>query len=264
MSISNGQQALRKASSYLGAHEGPPNKSGSPIVNECQALYGWPDGGYPWCNMFVGYVVANSGATSKYKAAAKSIMSPSTQVTADKARAKGWLLPGNGKAKPGDMFVIPGVHIGFVSSLQSGNLFTSLEGNWQDSVSSVTRSWADGWQRISLPDVGTPGPAATVDGYGFDDTRVKLYGGWPTASQRDGVMRKYAASAPAGQWTQAVRVETSSPYAFRSGPAGTYSHWTFGPWLHETGKAARDEQMKAWEATNKATARPWRRTYKEA
>ena len=263
MSISNGQETLRTAQGYLGAHEGAPNKSGAPIVNECQAMFGWPDGGYPWCNMFVAFCIANSGAASKYKTSAKSIMSPSTQTTADKAKAKGWLLPGNGKAKPGDMFVIPGLHIGFVASLQSGNLFTSIEGNHQDSVSSVTRSWADGWQRISLPDVGEPGPAAVEDGYGFDDTRVKLYGGWPTKEQRDGQLAKYAAANP-DQWTQAVKVETSSPYAFRAGPPGTYSHWSFGPWMYETGKAIRDDQMKAYEAANKITARPWKKTYKES
>jgi len=86
--------------------------------------------------------------------------------------------PGQRQGKAGGYVRDPGpLHIGFVASLQSGNLFTSIEGNYQDSVSSVTRSWADGWQRISLPDVGEPGPAAVVDGYGFDDTRVKLYGG---------------------------------------------------------------------------------------
>ena len=261
MSISNGQQTLRTAQGYLGAHEGAPNRSGAPVVDACQAFYNLE--GTPWCNSFVGFCIANSGASAKYKTAAKSIMSPSTQVTADKARAKGWLLPGNGKARPGDAFVIPGVHIGFVLSVGSGNLFTSVEGNWQDSVSSVTRSWADGWQRISLPDVGDPAPAATVDGYGFDDTRVRLFGGWQTAAQRDGQLKKYAAANP-DQWTQAVRIETSSPYAFRAGPVGTYSHWSFGPWLHETGKAVRDDEMKAYEAANNITARPWRKTYQEA
>ena len=101
------------------------------------------------------------------------------------------------------------------------------------------------------------------NGYGFDDTRVRLYGGWQTAAQRDGQLKKYAAANP-DQWTQAVRIETSSPYAFRAGPAGTYSHWSFGPWLHETGKAVRDDEMKAYEASNNTTARPWRKTYKEA
>lgn len=261
MSISNGQQTLRTAQGYLGAHEGAPNRSGAPVIDACQAFYNLE--GTPWCNSFVGFCIAESGASAKYKTAAKSIMSPSTQVTADKARAKGWLLPGNGKARPGDFFVVPGVHIGFVLSVGSGTLFTSVEGNWQDSVSSVTRSWADGWQRISLPDVGDPAPAATVDGYGFDDTRVRLFGGWQTSAQRDGQLKKYAAANP-DQWTQAVRIETSSPYAFRAGPVGTYSHWSFGPWLHDTGKAVRDDEMKAYEAANNITARPWRKTYKEA
>jgi hypothetical protein len=106
-------------------------------------------------------------------------------------------------------------------------------------------------------------PLATVDGYGFDDTRVKLYGGWPTPEARNTQMRKYAASNPA-QWTQAVKVAKDSPYAFRAGPAGTYSQWQYGPWIHGTGTEIRDEQMKAWQDSHKATARPWRKTYKES
>lgn len=263
MSISNGQEVIRKAQGYLGAHEGAPNKSGAPIVNECQALYGWPDGGYAWCAMFVGYVSANSGADSKYKAAAKSIISPSTQATYDAARAKGYVLPGNGQAVPGDLFIIPGKHVGIVNHIIDGKTFATIEGNHQDSVAAVIRSWADGWQRISLPGVGTAGPSASVDGYGFDDLRVKLYGGWPTPEARNGVMDSFAKSNP-DQWTQAVRVYKDSPYAFRAGPAGTYSHWQYGPWLHETGKAIRDSEMEKWQTANKATGRPWRKTYKEA
>jgi hypothetical protein len=259
--ISNGQYTLRKAGHYLGGHEGAPNRSGAPVIDECQALYGLQ--GVPWCACFVGFAVANSEASAKYKTAAKSIANPSTQVMADKARAKGWLLPGNGKAKPGDWFIIPGLHVGFVNSVGPGNTFTTIEGNHQDSIASVVRSWSDGWQRISIPDVGDPGPAATVDGYGFDDTRVKLYGGWPTPQARDSQMAKFAA-ANKDKWTQAVKVAKESPYAFRAGPTGTYSHWQFGPWLHSTGKEIRDEQMKKWQDTNKATARPWRKTYKEA
>jgi hypothetical protein len=38
MSLSNGQETLRTAQGYLGAHEGAPNKSGAPIVDECQSF----------------------------------------------------------------------------------------------------------------------------------------------------------------------------------------------------------------------------------
>jgi hypothetical protein len=34
--------------------------------------------------------------------------------------------------------------------------------------------------------------------------------------------------------------------------------------MYETGKAIRDDQMKAYEAANKITARPWKKTYKES
>jgi hypothetical protein len=262
VSISNGQQTTRTAGHYLGGHEGATNRSGAPVIDQCQKFYGVGPG-VPWCACFVGYVIDQSDADSKYKAAAKSICHPSTQVMADRAKAKGWLLPGNGQAKPGDMFIIPGRHVGFVNSVPDAKTFWTIEGNHQDSVAACLRAWSDGWLRISLPGVGDPGAAATVDGYGFDDTRVKLYGGWATKEGRDDVLQRYAANNP-DQWTQAVRVQRDSPFAFRAGPKGTYQHWQFGPWLHKTGKEIRDKQMADYEKANKITARPWKQTYKEA
>ena len=264
MSISNGQQTLRKALSYLGSMEGPPNKSGDPIVNECQAMYGWPNGGVPWCACFCGFVVANSKADDKYKKAAASVIHPSTAEMVAKAKKKGWYTGHSKNTKPGDLFIIDGKHVGFVNALNKNGTFQTVEGNAANGVRSYVRSWSDGWQVISIPGVGDPGVAAVVDGYGFDDTRVKLYGGWPTPKARDQQLRKFAQAHP-DWWTQAVRVDRNSPYAFRAGPEGTWGHYTFGPWLHNTGKQTRDEQLKKWETAHKnATARPWKKTYKES
>jgi hypothetical protein len=260
--ISNGQKTLRKASKYLGAYEGAPNRSGSPIVDECQEMYGLK--GVPWCACFVGYVIANSEADAKYKAAAKAIVHPYTGEMVARAKRKGW-YGGHSKAtKPGDLFIIDGKHVGLVNSLNKDGTFSTVEGNAMDGVRSLTRAWSDGWQVISLPGVGAPGPAAVVDGYGFDDTRVKIYGGWPTPEARNQQMRKYQAANPKN-WTQAVRVQANSRYAFRAGPEGTWGRYTFGPWLHGTGKATRDAEMKKWQEKHKGTtARPWKKTYKES
>lgn len=262
MSISNGQMTLRKALSYLGSMEGPPNRSGDPIVDECQALYGLK--GVPWCACFVGYCIANSEADAKYKAAAKTVVNPSTAAMVAAARKKGWYGPHDKNTKPGDLFIIDGKHVGFINALNSDGTFQTVEGNANNGVRSYIRSWADGWQVISIPGVGASGPAAVVDGYGFDDTRVKLYGGWPKAKIRDQQMQAFAAAHP-DWWTQAVRVERNSPFAFRAGPKGTWGHYTFGPWLHKTGKEVRDKQMAQWSKAHKdATARPWKKTYKES
>jgi hypothetical protein len=260
--ISNGQQTLRKASKYLGAQEGAPNRSGSPIVDECQEMYGLQ--GVPWCACFVGYVIANSEAQAKYKTAAKSVVHPSTAVMVDRARKKGWYRAHSKWTKPGDLFIIDGRHVGFVNWINKDGTFTTLEGNASNGVRSLVRSWSDGWQVISFPGVGDPGPAAVVDGYGFDDTRVKIYGGWPTPEARNQQMRKYQAANP-GNWTQAIRVQANSRYAFRAGPDGTWGRYTFGPWLHGTGKATRDTEMKKWQDKHKGiTARPWKKSYKES
>jgi len=262
MSISNGQYTLREALSYLGSMEGPPNRSGDPIVDECQAMYGLQ--GVPWCACFVGYCIAKSQADAKYKAAAKTVVNPSTAVMVDKAQRKGWYGGVSRNTKPGDLFIIDGKHVGFINALLSGNRFQTVEGNANDGVRSYVRSWADGWRVISIPGVGSPGPAATVDGYGFDDTRIKLYGGWPTPEARNSMLKKFAAANPE-MWTQAVRVERSSPYAFRAGPKGTYGRYTYGPWLHNTGKQTRDKQMEKWaKAHEGVTPRPWKKTYKES
>ena len=260
--ISNGQATLRKAGHYLGAQEGAqPNRSGDPIVDECQEMYGLL--GVPWCACFVGYVIAQSEASAQYKKDAKAVVHPSTAEMVARARRKGWYGPHGKNTKPGDLFIIDGKHVGFVNALNKDGTFQTIEGNAANGVRSYTRAWSDGWQVISIPGVGNPGPAAVVDGYGFDDTSVKIYGGWPTPQARDQQMRKFAAANPA-YWTQAVRVQANSRYAFRAGPEGTWNRWTFGPWLHNTGKQTRDEQMKKWQDKHKATARPWKKSYKEA
>jgi len=260
MALSNGQLTLKEAGYYLGGREGPANQSGAPVIDKAQALYGLS--GVPWCACFVGYAIAQSGADDKYKAAAKSVVSPSTDVLYRAAEKKGWVAP-YGTARPGDLFIIPGRHVGFINSIEGGATFTTIEGNFQDSVGTALRSFKDGWQVIQFPGQGAPSPAAKADGYGFDDSRVKLYGGWPTAEARDSVMRRWAEGNP-GEWVQAVRVQRDSPYAFRAGPMGTYSSWQYGPWLHSKGKETRDKEMAKWETATKATARPWKSTVKEA
>lgn len=258
---SNGQETLKVAATYLGSSEGKPNRSGSPIVDECQALYGLQ--GVPWCACFVGYVISQSAAGPAYKSDAKTMVNPSTAAMVTTAKRRGWYGYGNDSTRPGDLFIIDGLHVGFVWSLLSGGRFSTIEGNSQDSVRSVVRSWRDGWRTIQIPGVGNPVPTEAVDGYGFDDTRVKLYGGWPTPEARDQQMRKYAGANP-DHWTQAVRVERDSPYAFRAGPAGTYSHYSYGPWLHTPyGREIRDKEAKRWQTAHKGLpVRLWKRTYK--
>jgi hypothetical protein len=146
----------------------------------------------------------------KYKQAAKTIMSPSTAVMVDKAQRKGWYGGHSKTTKPGDLFIIDGKHVGFINQVRNDGTFATIEGNASDGVRALIRSWRDGWKVISIPGVGAPGPAAVVDGYGFDDTRVKLYGGWPTPEARNQQMRKFAAANPEF-WTQAIRVARSEP-----------------------------------------------------
>ena len=260
--ISNGQMVVRKGMSYLGAEEGPPNRSGDPVVDECQKQYGLS--GVPWCACWCGYVVKQSGAKAAYVKDALSVIHPSTAEMVARAKRRKWYGPHGRATRPGDMFIIAGRHVGLINAVnKDGRTFVTVEGNAANGVRSYTRAWSDGWMVIHVPGVGDPGPASTVDGYGFDDTRVNLYGGWPNAKVRDKMLAKFVAAHP-DHWAQAVRVERPSPYAFRAGPEGTWGHYTFGPWLQRTGKDRRDAEMEIWQKANRgATARPWKRTYKE-
>lgn len=220
-------------------------------------MYGFKDAGVPWCACFAGYVIAVSAASAEFKQSSAAVMSPSTALLYERAHANGWVERGDSHTPPGSLFVIPGRHVGFVWQAYRDGTFLTIEGNSGDAVRSNRRSWDDGWEAIVLPRTGTTAPTATQSGYGFDDTRVKLYGGWQTREQRDQQMAAFKKSKK-GWWTQPVRVKKRAPFAFRAGPDGTFSHNRFGPWVGHEAKARRDDVMRQWQENNKATARPWR------
>ena len=227
------------------------------MVDACQRMYGLQ--GVPWCACFVGYVIANSKADSKFKGVASEIIDPYTGTIWDRARKRGLTHPGSGSVPEGSLFILPGKHVGLVWRTLNDGTFISIEGNSGDAVRSNRRAWADGWSAIILPNTGTPAKPKLVAGYGFDDARVKVYGGWPSAFLRDGQMRAFRRAHP-GWWTQAVRIKRPSPFAFRAGPPGTWGHFSFGPWTGKDAKARRDEVMDRWHQHNPdGKPRPWRR-----
>lgn len=253
----NGQKVVAQGLTYLGDREGPPNRSGDPIVDACQRFYGLE--GEPWCAMFAGFVIASSSADSDYKLAAAEVMHPATAIMAERADKRGWHVPGGAWVPPGALFIIPGRHVGFVTQSFRDGSFATLEGNSADAVRTTLRRWDDGWSAIVIPRTGMPADAAVATGYGFDDTRVKLYGGWEKRPIRDGQMRQFALNHP-GWWVQPVRVRRHAQFAFRAGPEGTWNQWQYGPWIGKDAKKRRDEVMAHWvDAHEGAVARPWRR-----
>lgn len=242
----------------MGDREGTtPNRSGDPIVDACQRMYGLQ--GEPWCAMGAGYVIANSPASSAFKDKARQIMHPYTGTIFDRAKERGWVTAGGASTPTGALFIIRGRHVGMVWRSYADGTFLTWEANSGDAVRSNRRAWSDGWQAIVIPGTGNAQAQGTVAGYGFDDRRVVLKGGWQTPHARDLQQRAWAKAHP-DWWTQAVRVRKPSPYAFRTGPKGTWDRWSFGPWLGPDGKRIRDEQLARWQAANDgAPARTWRR-----
>jgi hypothetical protein len=214
--------------------------------------------GVPWCACFAGYVIANSSADTTYKAVAREVIDPYTGTIWERAKARGLTRPGGAGVPDGSLFIIPGKHVGLVWRAMRNGTFITLEGNSADGVRSNRRAWSDGWSAITFPNTGTPAKPKYVSGYGFDDLRVKVYGGWPTTHLRDGQMRAFRNAHP-GWWTQRVRVQRQSPFAFRAGPAGTWGRFSFGPWTGKDAKSRRDEVMARWHQENPdGLPRPWR------
>lgn len=207
--------------------------------------------------MFCGYVIATSKAGADFKASAKRVLSPSTALLYEAAHREGWVSRGDAHTPPGSMFIIPGLHVGFVWEAYHDGTFLTVEGNSGNAVRSNRRAWDDGWEAITLPRTGNATPTKSQTGYGFDDTRVKLYGGWETKTARDKQLTAFRKANP-DAITQAVRVKKRSPYAFRAGPKGTDLVGRYGPWIGDGAKQRRDDVMKAWQEKHGATARPWR------
>jgi len=207
--------------------------------------------------MFVGYVIATSKASADFKASAKRVISPSTALLYEAAHKEGWVHRGDAYTPPGSLFIIPGRHVGFVWEAYHDGTFLTLEGNSANGVRSNRRAWDDGWEAITIPRTGNVTLTKLQTGYGFDDLRVKLYGGWETKTARDKQLTAFRKANP-DAITQAVRVKKRSPYAFRAAPKGTNLVGRYGPWIGENAKQRRDDAMAAWEKANKTTARPWR------
>lgn len=241
--MSWGTKYLDRAEKYLGEIETPwASNQGENITRwSREAGYSSP---VPWCGCFVLGI-----AREIEYANAIEVGSGYTGTIVARAQARGWLKPGGAKVLPGSLFVKGGPtgHVGIVRDT-SATLFETVEGNANHGVRSLTRSWADGWQAVVFPDLGTSSQV-NVTTYGFEDLGLKpvRFGGWPTKAQRDERMAAYRRSAP-DHWVRPIRVDRPSPFAFEAGVPGSYgATWRFGTW---TTKAVRDAQLIAYRAAH--------------
>lgn len=241
--MSWGQRYIDRAELYVGEIETPwASNRGTNITRWItKAGYSSP---VPWCGCFVLGIAREIDYQN-----AIEVGHGYTGTIVARAQARGWLKPGGAAVKPGSLFVKGGPtgHVGIVRDT-SARLFETVEGNANQGVRVLTRAWADGWQAVVFPDLGTS-PIVNVTTYGFEDLRHKpdRFGGWATAAQRDARMAEYRKAHPA-RWVRPIRVDRPSPFAFETGPQGTYGlTWRFGTW---TSKATRDQQLKAYQAAH--------------
>lgn len=141
-------------------------------------------GAVPWCNCHAGERLAAAGINDH------GVMSPATQVTADRARAAGFTIT---TPIPGAHMVWPGKHIGTVRRVYTRTLVLNNEGNSNDAVREVTRSTA-GTYLFALPEIrtGQAPPPAPVTLYGFEDPRGRMLqpGAWRFKTSAKNALRK--------------------------------------------------------------------------
>lgn len=174
----------------VGATERPlgSNTDGGGHIDRCQWRYGMGrgtrTGAVPWCNCHAGDRVAAAGIDDH------DVMSPATAVTADRARAKGFVIP---HPIPGAHMVWYGKHIGTVRRVYTRTLVLGNEGNASDAVREVPRSTA-GTILFALPAIrtGQSPPPAPVTLYGFEDPRGRMLqpGAWRSKTFAKNALRK--------------------------------------------------------------------------
>lgn len=249
--MTNGEKVVLTARKYLGVfEEWGPNKGRQ--INEWQAQWGWPNGGYAWCGVFVNAMFTEAGVDDS------GIGHPSVQVMCNTARNVGAFYGKHGGNIPtGAIIAKCGIHTGIVQK-DLGSTLLTIEGNASNSVREVYRARAD-WDIIIpqsiIEDAQAPTPV-TITVYGFDDLylKPKVYGGWAKASARENVKTKFKLANP-DWWVRDIRIDTDSPYAFQAGREGTYGKpYKFGPW---SDKATRDRVMQKREDNTKRKMRPW-------
>lgn len=257
--MSNADKVLAEARRWLGHSErkpqldnvgtgNPPTYSeGSWIINDAWRLSGYT-GPVPWCGCYVVWVATRCmpGGYKPYMHTSKGgVGHGATATTYSEASKRGWL---KSKPVPAALLIKNGTHVGFVDKVYSDGSYSTIEGNSNDAVSARRRSPGENWMFVIPPDLGSPSAESTVTMYAFERLDVgKVYGGWATREARDGQMQAFKNGRP-DYWTRAIKTTKKQPYAFETGPPGTYGlPRQYGGW---PSKEVRDEQLALFQAAN--------------
>jgi hypothetical protein len=131
-----GQRALAAAESQLGVSEQPPGSNDGPGLETYRDAVAGAAPGEPWCAYFASWAAGQAGAP--IGASGQGLGSVS-EIT-DWAASTGRLLPAGATPQPGDLILFGDRHVGLVESVNPDGTLTTVEGNYANAVSRVTRS----------------------------------------------------------------------------------------------------------------------------
>ncbi len=149
-----------------------------PVINRWSALWGWPNGGQPWCGIGMSGVVREvPGAWDLY--GGSGFLSPSVAVTAAAGRSRGWAWRGGASIPAGSVVTYGSAHTNMVVIDHGplGGLFTTVGANESNGIKVSERSTfgASIWvppKVTSEPTPPRPVPVPAYD-YGLEDVRAR-------------------------------------------------------------------------------------------
>jgi CHAP domain-containing protein len=131
-----GQRALAAAESQVGVAEQPPGSNDGPQLGTYRSAVAGAQPGEPWCAYFASWSAAQAGAPLGANGQGLGSVSEIT----DWAASTGRLLPAGSTPQPGDLILFGDRHVGLVESVNPDGSLTTVEGNYANAVSRVTRS----------------------------------------------------------------------------------------------------------------------------
>jgi hypothetical protein len=225
--VTAGEHVVVVASKYLGVRESGGANRG-PLIDKWEAR--WSLRGQPWCGIWASAMYAEAGVDDA------GLCHPSTAEMCRRARAAGAVWGGHSAIPSGALFVVCGVHTGILNTPLGGGVWSSIEGNHNDSVSTGQRSVLDAL--IVIPPAlreAAPPPTRT---YWLEDARAqpKLFGPWHDKRARDGMLRSIP--APRRRRARLVNHRDHHAWAWVEGPRRLY-----GPWSSQTARDAAREAL---------------------
>jgi surface antigen len=127
---------LQAAESQVGAAEQPPGSNDGPHIATYRSAVTGAQAGEPWCAYFVSWAAAQAGEPIGANGQGLGSVSEITSW----ASSTGRLLPASATPSPGDLILFGDQHVGIVESVNSDGTLTTVEGNYSNGVSRVTRS----------------------------------------------------------------------------------------------------------------------------